>query len=70
MKRKTKKKKVTKRKYPNYRFVLQWNYKLSNYGKLRWRNHGYYKTKPKAKIDLKKERNKGGIYRHRIKKRW
>lgn len=58
-------------KLPNHRYVLQWNYTLSNYGKLKWRNHDYFRTKPDAKKHLKKARgNNQGIYRYRIKKRW
>ena len=57
---------------PNHRWKVQWNYKLSNFGKLKWRNHEYFRTKKDAQKELKKQggHNPQGIYRHRIRKRW
>lgn len=68
MKQKKAKKKLSY--LPYHRYVVQWNYTLSNYGSLKWRNHSYFRTKQDAKRYLKKEGKYGGIYRHRIKRRW
>lgn len=71
VKRKSKKQK--KLSYiPQHRYVVQWNFKLSNFGKLKWRNHLYFRTKQDAKRQIKKEggHSPHGIYKYRIRKRW
>ena len=57
---------------PNHRYVIQWNFKLSNFGKLKWRNHSYFRNKQDAKRQIKKEGGYSpqGIRRYRIRKRW
>lgn len=69
MKAKSKKKSSS---LPYHRYVVQWNYKLSNFGTLKWRNQSYFRTKQDAKRYIKKEGGYSpqGIYRLRIRKRW